>query len=122
MAEALMANQREHARPTSRATGSETATATLTDTVSDVVERGRASVNAAADYVGESLGDMPGVEQAQRAATAVAGQASAAADYLREADMDEVVVELQDLVRRHPVPAMLVAGAVGFLIGRMINR
>ena len=80
------------------------------------------SVKSAADYIGDKVGSMPGGEAVQRTATAAADSMAATADYLRDTDMDRMAADLENLVKRNPGPSLLVAGVLGFLVGRALSR
>jgi ElaB/YqjD/DUF883 family membrane-anchored ribosome-binding protein/rubrerythrin len=51
----------------------------------------------------------------------LAGGIESTAEYVRSADVDQLRETLEDGVRSNPVPALLVAAAAGFVIGRMIR-
>lgn len=80
------------------------------------------TMKSAADYIGEKVGNLPGSESVHRTATAAAESVSAGADYLRDADINRMAADLEDLVRQNPGPSLLVAGVLGFLIGRAMSR
>ena len=58
---------------------------------------------------------------AQQAAAAAADKLETAAQYLRQTDPEQLVTELEALVRRRPVEAVLVAVGLGFLLSRVIR-
>ncbi len=45
-----------------------------------------------------------------------------AADYLRETGMDSMVADVEAMVKRHPGAALVVAGVLGFMVGRTLSR
>ena len=45
-----------------------------------------------------------------------------AADYLRDQDLRAMLSDVRDTVTRHPGAALLVAGALGFVIARALTR
>ena len=59
-------------------------------------------------------------------AAAGAGRAmdalSSTADYIRNNDLKSMVTDAERLVRNNPVPALLAAAVVGFLVGRALSR
>jgi ElaB/YqjD/DUF883 family membrane-anchored ribosome-binding protein len=64
-------------------------------------------------------------ETANRVTSVVSGAArklNATADYIREHDVREMRDDVQNLVRRHPVPALAAAAVVGYLVGRAFRR
>jgi len=45
-----------------------------------------------------------------------------AADYLRDTEMDRMAADVEAMVKRHPGPALITAGVLGFLLGRALSR
>ena len=70
----------------------------------------------AADYLGASA------PRVQEFAEATAGRLSTTADYLRHSDATRMRADVETVVKNHPGPAMLVAAAFGFLLGRALSR
>jgi ElaB/YqjD/DUF883 family membrane-anchored ribosome-binding protein len=76
------------------------------------------------ETLGERLGD------AAAAASSTLGDARAAAtdtvqqaaDYLRETEMESMVADVESMVKRHPGPALFVAGVLGVMVGRTLSR
>lgn len=62
--------------------------------------------------------NLPGVETLSNLAHATADKLSATAGYVREHDVDKIMADVKTLVRNNPGPSLLVAGVVGFLVGR----
>jgi ElaB/YqjD/DUF883 family membrane-anchored ribosome-binding protein len=56
------------------------------------------------------------------AASGVAGALDRTGDYLREQGLSGMAQDFTNLVRRNPIPALLVGVAVGFLIARATSR
>ena len=77
---------------------------------------------------GETLGDRLGDAAASaantfgEARTAATGTVKQAADYLRETEMESMVADVESMVNRHPGPALVVAGVLGFMVGRTLSR
>ena len=44
------------------------------------------------------------------------------ADYVRQADMQQVKADVENQIRRNPGRSLLVAGAVGLFLGALIRR
>jgi len=65
----------------------------------------------------EGAGEAGGSPMLSRA-TMVADRLDAAAQYLRGKDTDQLVTDLEALVRRKPTQSLLVAAGVGFLLSR----
>lgn len=71
---------------------------------------------------GESMGGSGGTASAvQTAATTAAGTLDSAAQYLREKDTDQLMADLEALVREKPVQSLLVAAGVGFLLSKALR-
>ena len=67
-----------------------------------------------------------GLESAQgavaTAATAVAGGVESASSYLQEKKFEEMATDLTALIRRYPVPSLLVGVGLGYLLARLTTR
>ncbi|MGH8069764.1 MAG: CsbD family protein [Candidatus Entotheonellia bacterium] len=80
--------------------------------------------------VGEKIGSLAGVirEKAPHegtvgtAATAVAEKLDAAGSYLQEKNLDHMMGDLSDMIRRYPVPSLLVGLGIGYLLARSTRR
>jgi uncharacterized protein YjbJ (UPF0337 family) len=80
--------------------------------------------------VGEKIGSLADVirEKAPHegavgtAATAVAEKLDVAGTYLQEKDLNHVLDDLSGMIRRHPVPALLIGLGIGYLLARGTRR
>ena len=80
--------------------------------------------------VGEKIGSLADVlrEKAPHegtmgtAATAVAGKLDAAGSYLQEKNLDHMMSDLSEMIRRYPVPSLLVGLGIGYLLARSTRR
>jgi uncharacterized protein YjbJ (UPF0337 family) len=80
--------------------------------------------------VGESIGSLahairdkaPHEGAVGTAATAVAEKLDVAGSYLQEKDLNHVLSDLSGIVRRYPVPALLVGLGIGYLLARTTRR
>ncbi len=64
-------------------------------------------------------------EKGDRVASAAHGAADAVAygaEYLRDNDVETMMSDLMDVIRRNPGPSLLGAAALGFLLGRALSR
>jgi ElaB/YqjD/DUF883 family membrane-anchored ribosome-binding protein len=113
----------------------------LTDQAADVVksvrektqEFGQAAVNkiednriaaasalrSAANTLHDKASKLPDGPQMAHAA---AEKIEAAAVYLKKHNTKRLMLDAGAIVRKNPVPSLVVAGAVGFLIGRTFRR
>ncbi len=60
--------------------------------------------------------------QVADAARSVAGRLHTGAEYIRSNDLNAIVDDASDSVKRYPVYALGLAAVVGFLIGRLVQR
>jgi len=60
-------------------------------------------------------------ETAQQIAGQAAGHLDTAARYLEGKDSDQLVADLEGLVRRKPTESLLVAAGIGFLLSRIVR-
>lgn len=80
--------------------------------------------------VGESIGSLAGVirDKAPQegamgtAATAVAEKLDVAGSYLQEKDLNHVLGDLSGMIRRYPVPSLLIGLGIGYLLARSTRR
>ena len=56
------------------------------------------------------------------AATAVAGGVESASSYLQEKKFEEMATDLTALIRRYPVPSLLVGVGLGYVLARLTSR
>jgi uncharacterized protein YjbJ (UPF0337 family) len=83
-------------------------------------------VSQVTSMVGEKIGSLADVirEKAPQegtvrtAATAVANKLDAAGSYLQETDLGHLGADLARLIRRYPLPALLIGLGIGYLWGR----
>ncbi len=76
---------------------------------------------SAAERLHRRADDLPGVQQATRAAHSTADRLEATADYLRTHDTRAMAGNVMDFVRKHPGKSLAVAAAVGFLAARSMR-
>jgi ElaB/YqjD/DUF883 family membrane-anchored ribosome-binding protein len=79
-------------------------------------------LNSAAEAVHSRADALPGGPRVQQFARRAADRLSGTADYVRSHDAQHMVSDVEDLVKKNPGPALLVAAAFGFLIGRAMSR
>ena len=88
------------------------------------------TANQATSAVGEQLSSLagmirdkaPGEGTVGRAATAVAEKLGGAGAYLQEQKVEHVMGNVTDLIRRYPVPSLLIGLGVGYLLARSMRR
>jgi ElaB/YqjD/DUF883 family membrane-anchored ribosome-binding protein len=105
------------------------AAASITDIAGDAAAAVDNSRSAAADGLDtaaaalhDSADRLPGGDTVRNAARATADRLSASADYVRTHDTKRVIADLETFVKTNPGPAIAVAAAFGFLLGRALSR
>jgi hypothetical protein len=68
-----------------------------------------------------SRGESMGEGTVGQAATMAADRLEQGAQMLREKDTDQLVADLEDLIRRRPMESLLVAAGVGFLLSKAMR-
>jgi uncharacterized protein YjbJ (UPF0337 family) len=86
------------------------------------------TVQETARNVASSLADMAGEVKAHAeaaastAATAVADTVAGAASSLQETSVKDLTGNLTDLIRRHPIPSLLIGLGIGFVLARSLGK
>jgi len=101
-------------------TPSEGPIATTVAAVADGLESAQGAVSTAATAVAGGLESAQGA--VSTAATAVAGGLESASAYLQEQKCEEIATDLTALIRRYPVPSLLVGVGLGYLLARLTTR
>jgi ElaB/YqjD/DUF883 family membrane-anchored ribosome-binding protein len=83
------------------------------------IDKASAGLSSAADALRKQGEHQSG--QVGNVATTAADKLESASGYLRERDSDQIVSDLEDLVRRKPVESLLVAAGVGLLLSRIFS-
>jgi ElaB/YqjD/DUF883 family membrane-anchored ribosome-binding protein len=95
-------------------------------TAVDKVDQGRVAaadrLAHTASSVRERSENLPGGPRVREFANAAADRLSSTADYMRTHDLSRMGDDVEDVVRNHPGPALLIAAAFGFLLGRAMAR
>jgi uncharacterized protein YjbJ (UPF0337 family) len=86
--------------------------ATATNAAQDVDSRVTATAGTAATKAQELAGS---------AATGATDTVTAVGTYVQEKGLQGLAGDLTDLIRRHPVPALLVGLGIGFVLGRSVG-
>src|SRR5262245_65833941 len=76
----------------------------------------------AAYAIDEQADDLPGGRRVKEFARTAADRLSSTADYVRSHDAASMMADVETTVRNNPGPALLVAAAVGFMVGRAFAR
>jgi ElaB/YqjD/DUF883 family membrane-anchored ribosome-binding protein len=76
----------------------------------------------AASTVHKTAENLPGGETVRSVAHSTAEKLESTAGYIREHDVKAMFSDVEDVVRRNPGPSLLIAAALGFLIGRAFRE
>jgi ElaB/YqjD/DUF883 family membrane-anchored ribosome-binding protein len=80
------------------------------------------ALESAASTIHEKAENLPGGETVRTVAHSAAEKLEATADYIREHDVRTMVSDVEEIVKRNPGPSLLIAVAIGFLIGRAFRE
>jgi len=97
-------------------------TSTAAGTVNDGREAAADGLASAASTVHDRADQLPGGPKVKQLAHATADRLSSTADYLRSHDATRMRGDVERLVKDHPGPALAIAAAFGFLLGRALSR
>jgi ElaB/YqjD/DUF883 family membrane-anchored ribosome-binding protein len=105
------------------------AATSITDAARDAATKIDASRSKAADGLGaaasalhDKAGDLPGGETVRNVARATADRLGSSAEYVRTHDTTRMRADIESVVKSNPGPALAVAAAFGFLLGRALSR
>lgn len=87
-------------------------------------QRGPAAdaLQSAASTLHEKAEDLPGGETVKSVAHSAAEKLQSTAGYIREHDVRAMLTDVEEIVKRNPGPSLLIAAAIGFLIGRAFRE
>ena len=94
------------------------ASATFDDSRSTAAD----GLDAAASALHDRADDLPGGEAVRSVARATAGRLGSSAEYVRTHDAKRMMADVESFVKSNPGPALAVAAAFGFLLGRALSR
>ena len=94
------------------------AAAAIDDTRSTAAD----GLDTAASALQDRAEDLPGGETVRNFARATADRLGRSADYVRSHDTKRMMTDVKTLVTNNPGPALAVAAAFGFLVGRALSR
>lgn len=106
---------------------------TARDTVEDAARTAReraahvksaaaAGLDSAASYTRDKADALPGGPRVRQFAHNAADTLGSTAGYVRDRDLQGMMSDAEALVKRNPGPALLVAAAFGFMLGRTLSR
>jgi ElaB/YqjD/DUF883 family membrane-anchored ribosome-binding protein len=110
----------------SQATRARDAVSQAAQSAVDAAEDGRAAaagrLEETASAVRERSESLPGGARVHQVAQTAADGLTTSADYVRTHDLRSVLDDVEAVVKNNPGPALLVAAAFGFLVGRAMAR
>lgn len=83
------------------------------------IDQSRGAAASGLDSTASALHD--GSEKVTGLAHATADKLSSTADYLRNNDVKRMMTDVEELVKKNPGPSLIVAGVIGFLLGRSLR-
>jgi ElaB/YqjD/DUF883 family membrane-anchored ribosome-binding protein len=95
---------------------------TATDKVNEGREAAADRLESAASTVHDRADQLPGGAKVKEFAHAAADRLRTTADYMRSHDATRMMADVESLVKNNPGPALVVAAAFGFLLGRALSR
>lgn len=109
--------------------GARNAATSMTDAARDAaakIDESRSTaadgLDAAASALHDRADDLPGGETVRNVARATAGRLNSSAEYVRTHDTRRMMADVESFVKSNPGPALAVAAAFGFLLGRALSR
>ncbi len=79
-------------------------------------------LDTAASAIHDRAEDLPGGETVRNVARATADRLGSSAEYVRTHDAKRMMADVESFVKSNPGPALAVAAAFGFLLGRALSR
>ena len=80
------------------------------------------ALQSAASTIHEKAEGLPGGETVKSVAHSAADKLESTAGYIREHDVKAMLTDVEEMVKRNPGPSLLIAAAIGFLIGRAFRE
>jgi ElaB/YqjD/DUF883 family membrane-anchored ribosome-binding protein len=109
--------------------GARKAAASMSDAARDAaatIDESRSTaadgLDAAASALHDRAEDLPGGETVRSVARATADRLGSSAEYVRTHDAKRMMADVESFVKSNPGPALAVAAAFGFLLGRALSR
>lgn len=88
------------------------------DTIDQNLTSAAGGLEKAAETLHGRAENLPGVDTVSGLAHSAADKLSATAGYVREHDVQRMMMDVKTLVRNNPGPSLLAVGVIGFLVGR----
>lgn len=85
------------------------------------MEKAAGGLDKAADMLRQKTESMPQGGGVQSIASTAATQLDKGAQYLKDKDTDQLVADLEAMVRQKPTQTLLVAAGIGFLLSKVVR-
>jgi ElaB/YqjD/DUF883 family membrane-anchored ribosome-binding protein len=76
----------------------------------------------AASSLHQNAERLPGGEKVTHLAHSAADTLSSTADYVRQNDVNSMMADVEQLVKKNPGPSLVAAAFIGFLVGRAFSN
>jgi hypothetical protein len=93
----------------------------VADKVDDNRDNLAGGLETAASTLHEKAGSLPGGETISGIAHSAADKLSTTADYVRQHDVNSMMADVQEMVKKNPGPALLLSAVLGFLVARAFS-
>jgi ElaB/YqjD/DUF883 family membrane-anchored ribosome-binding protein len=94
---------------------------TAADKINENRSAAASNLEKAASTVHENAASLPGGEKVAELAHSTADKLTTTAEYVRDHDVNRMMADVERLVKNSPGPALLIAGVIGFLVGRAFS-
>jgi ElaB/YqjD/DUF883 family membrane-anchored ribosome-binding protein len=92
-----------------------------TDMIDDNRDNLAGGLETAASTLHEKAGGLPGGETISAIAHSAADKLTTTADYVRQHDVNSMMTDVQEMVKKNPGPALLLSAGLGFLVARAFS-
>jgi hypothetical protein len=91
------------------------------DKIDDNRDSVAGGLETAASTLHEKAESLPGGEKVSGLAHSAADKLSTTADYVRRHDVNSMMADVQEMVKKNPGPALLLSAVLGFLLARAFS-
>jgi ElaB/YqjD/DUF883 family membrane-anchored ribosome-binding protein len=90
-------------------------------TIDDNRESAAGGLESTAHALHEKADILPGGEKVISLAHSTADKLNSTAEYVRQHDVQSMMTDVEQLVKKNPGPSLLAAAVIGFLVGRAFS-
>ena len=91
---------------------------TAADTLDNQRSTAAGGLSSAAETIRARAPQLPGGDTVSELAHSAADTLTSTADYVRQNDLQSMLADVEQVVKKNPGPSLLAAAFVGFLVGR----